>query len=122
MTPLWEKVIYGVITVIVAMVCTGILAPMIVGHFQRKTTEKDTEREKLLKERDDARKEVEENWHSEVKSLIGNLDSNVTQALNASSKDRGNIWERLNNHGHIIVCNNDSCHAKTDGVTIPQGK
>jgi hypothetical protein len=115
MTPFIEHLI----TVLVCVFCTIILAPIIVGTFLKKVETKDIEKEKILAERDAARKDNETQWHSTVLSTISTLSGIIESAMETNKKDNQELWNSFKDHGHQVECTNDACHnIKVVGVTI----
>ena len=114
-----DNIVQHIITFFIAVICSAIIAPLLVNAFQKKVDKKDSEREKILQERDEARKAVESQWHDNVTNMIKTLSFGIENLLNTTKKDNQELWNRLYNHGHEIECNNDDCHITFKGVTIP---
>jgi hypothetical protein len=88
-----EHIITGVLASLASFALMGVAAPLYVAYRNRKTEERDENLKQALKERDDARMQIDQQWHEDVKRLF---------------KEQKDAFE---NHGHqaTAVCNNETC-------------
>jgi hypothetical protein len=104
------------------VIVTLIAIPVVLGAFAYFIKGKDATIKATLDAKDSVLKENIQLWHDNITQQITSLAVEVKGALNASSEDRKNIWERLYGHGHEIDCKQGDCHVNTKGLTIPSGR
>lgn len=120
------------LTFLLSMACSSIVAPLLVHSIQKKRDEKEDKRTKAFLALEEekaktllalevARKELEVQWHENVTGMIGKVSHDIEDLCSTTKKDEQELWNRLYNHGHEVVCEGTDCRITFKGVTIPPG-
>jgi len=121
----WENLV----TFIVCFLLYYIFSPIIVEKYKKVIDEKEKEKEgkrveaadilaKTLKERDEARNQIETDWHNTVIAKFVEQDKKLTQYCRGNLNEHDGMWKRINSHSHLVDCPDPKCHGVTIGKVV----
>jgi len=54
--------------------------------------------------------------------ILGGMNAVTWMILGWIKMDIKSLWSRADAHGHVVLCTDDHCRLKTNGVILKEGK